>query len=165
MKISHLEKSVILDTIFDFWLTLHTQTICLRSCYHVCSRNFYVTCIPFAHQHIWKVQSVIRYPVLGRIFLVKVYRLQSLSVSNKRNANFTFYCQKRLLKLPVYLQIISISIKYKIFSRKKNVNMQRIDFAYDTWRATKNHPRRNTWRDRLTRTLITKRRVFLISII
>ena len=62
-KISHLEKSVILDTIFDFWLTLHTQTICLRSCYHVCSRNFYVTCIAFEHQHIWKCQFAVRYPV------------------------------------------------------------------------------------------------------
>ena len=44
LKISHFGKSVILDTIFDFWLALHTPTICLWPCYHVYSRNFYVTC-------------------------------------------------------------------------------------------------------------------------
>ena len=63
LKISHFEKSVILDTIFDFWLALYTQTICLKSCYHVYSRNLYVACIPFAHQRIRKIQSAIRYPV------------------------------------------------------------------------------------------------------
>ena len=66
-KKNYFWKSDILDTIFDFWLILHTQTICLMSCYHNYSRIFFVTCIPFAHQCIRKIQSAIRYPVCAML--------------------------------------------------------------------------------------------------
>ena len=75
LKISHLEKNVISDTIFEFWLVFHTLTICLKSCNHDYVRNFYVKCIPFAHQHIWKIQSAIRYPVVLFISFFYVFFL------------------------------------------------------------------------------------------
>ena len=70
-KKNYFWKSDILDTIFYFWLVLHTQTICLMSCYHDYSRIFFVTCIPFAHQRIRKIQSAIRYPVFWLVHTSK----------------------------------------------------------------------------------------------
>ena len=84
-KKNYFWKSDILDTIFDFWLILHTQTICLMSCYHDYSRNFFVTCIPFAHQRMRKIQSAIRYPV---VILAK--NLEKTLILNKFIMFWTF---------------------------------------------------------------------------
>ena len=97
-------KSVILDTIFDFWLALHTLTICLRSCYHVCLRNFYVTCTPFEYQRIGKVQSVIRYPVVSRLRTLYTFNMWLLSlIFQMRTLNtwedpFFNSCHTRMIK-------------------------------------------------------------------
>ena len=64
MKFRNFRKWASLNTCNDFRLGSYKQTVCLKSWYHNYVRNFYVTCTPFAHQRIWKVQFVVRYPVV-----------------------------------------------------------------------------------------------------